>query len=83
MVDFSYGNDGKVLNEEYHLTRWAAEVTTYNIDEWSDIDQARYDLDTVDFTRQFKRSSYITESRVDSEGASESGFDLRNVKTRD
>jgi len=83
MVQHSYGDDGRFLNEEYHLQRWLAETTTFDIEEWSDIDQERYDLETVDFSRKFKRSSYITDARVDTEGASNQGFDLRNVKTRD
>lgn len=72
----SYGNTGRFLSERYHAIRRKARETTFSIDEWSDIDIERYDLETVDFDRKQKRSSYITEVQIDAEGAAQGGKDF-------
>lgn len=75
MVKMSTGNSGRFLNAEYHRVRHEARTETFSIDEWGDIDIERYDLDTVDFDRKQKASSYITEARIDAEGAAQGGRD--------
>ena len=78
---FSLRNSGKNLNEEYHDTRHRARTTTVKIEEWSDIEQTLFDLDTVDFdTKQVDRF-YLTRADVEAEGASQPGFDIREIDT--
>jgi len=83
MPQMSYGNTGRFVNEEWHRTRLEARVRTVKIDEWSDIDQVKYDLDTVDFDRKQLDREYRTENHVESEGGVKSGFDIRELPTRD
>ena len=75
----AFGDTGRFLNEEYHDTRWKAISTTFTIDEWGDIDQTKFDLDNLQFSRRFKDSSYITEPRIESEGTPKAGVDVRQV----
>jgi hypothetical protein len=81
MVKMSLGNSGRFLNEEWHRKRRVAHEETYTIEEWSDIDITKYDLETVDFDRKFKDSTYITDARIETEGASEGGHDIRKFPT--
>lgn len=69
MVQHSHGDSGKVLSEEWHKKRWEAETTTFGIEEWDEIDIARYDLEDVEFSRKFKRSTYEPEPRMEAEGS--------------
>lgn len=76
MVKFALGNDGKYLNAEYHRRRYEARTESFSIDEFGPIDIERYDLDTVDFDRKQKDSSYITEIvGPQASGASQPGKD--------
>jgi len=79
MVQMSLGNDGKYLNSEWHETRHKAATETTQIDEWGDIDQERYDLDTVDFDRKKLDRAFVTDTRLESEGSAKSGFDVRDL----
>jgi hypothetical protein len=75
---FTYGDRGKVLSDEYHDFRAEATFDTYDIDlEFGDIDIERYDLDTVQPRIGNKESSYITETRVESEGGAMADVDIR------
>ena len=74
MVEKSYGNSGRFLNAKWHETRRAAREETFSIEEWSDIDIARFDLDTVDFDR--KAMDTKTEAQIETEGAAKSGRPL-------
>lgn len=79
MVQRSLGNSGKHLNEDYHETRRFAREETFNIDEWGDIDIEWYDLESVDFDRKQKDSTFITDPKMDSEGGPERGIDIRET----
>jgi len=79
VVQMSHGNSGDVLNEEWHLQRWIAESEYYSIEEFDDIDIAKYDLDEVEFSRKFKRSEDITDTRLESEGSAKSGVDIKTI----
>jgi len=79
MVQFRTGNSGDVLNEEWHLQRWIAESEFYTIDEFDDIDIEKYDLDEVEFSRKFKRSEDITDTRLESEGSAKSGVNIKTI----
>jgi hypothetical protein len=75
---FSYGERGRFLSEEYHAFRAEATFDTYDIDlEFGEIDRQRYDLDTVQPRIGNKASSYITETRVESEGGAMADVDIR------
>ena len=74
----SYGSQGRFLSEEYHEFRAEATFDTYTVDlEFGDIDIERYDLDTVQPRIGNKASSYITETRVESEGGAMADVDIR------
>lgn len=79
MVQMTHGNTGKNLNEEWHLQRWIAESEFYTIDEFDDIDIEQFDLDEVDFSRKFKRSEDITDTRLESEGSAKSGVNIKTI----
>ena len=77
MVQHSYGDSGKVLNNEYHAKRREAEFESFSIGEWDDLDIERYDLDTIPFSRKYLKGQ--TEARVETEGASKDGIDVRTL----
>jgi len=79
VVQMTHGNSGKNLNEEWHLQRWIAESEYYSIEEFGDIDIEQYDLDEVDFSRKFKRSEDITDTRLASEGSAKSGVNIKTI----
>jgi len=79
MVQYSTGNSGDVLNEEWHLQRWIAESEYYSIREFDDIDIEQFDLDEVEFTRKFKKSEDITDTRLESEGSAKSGVNIKTI----
>jgi hypothetical protein len=76
---FSYGERGRFLSDEYHSFRAEATFDTYDIAlEYGDIDIQRYDLDTVQPRIGNKASSYVTESRLESEGGADADVDIRS-----
>lgn len=77
----SHGNAGKYLSEEWHEIRRIAHEETYDIDDWSNIDQTRFDLDDVDFDRKKVDRAFVTEEAVHAEGAAHSGTDIRTLDT--
>lgn len=79
MTQYSTGNTGKNLNEEWHLQRWIAESEYYSIKEFDDIDIEQFDLDEVEFTRKFKKSEDITDTRLESEGSAKSGVNIKTI----
>jgi hypothetical protein len=84
MVQQTHGNSGRFLNQEWHETRWEARTETYSEVEWSEIDIVKYDLDTVEFTRKFKDSTYETDPRKEAEGSPDGEIDIRTISnTRD
>jgi hypothetical protein len=83
MVQKSFGNSGKNLSNEYHKQRRIATFEVFSIDEFSDLDIERYDLDEITPRRGAKRSSYITETRLDVEGGSKSDVNIKTLDNRD
>lgn len=81
MVQMSLGNSGKHLNSEWHEQRRIAHEETVKIDHWSEIDQVKYDLDTVDFDRKKLDRAFIMQPRRKSEGSAQSGTDIRELPT--
>jgi len=81
MVQMSLGNSGRFLNSEYHEFRHDAHTDSYNIDEFGDVEQTQYDLDSVDFDTKKKDSSFTTGARLESEGSAKSGRDIRDIPT--
>jgi len=77
VVQYSLGNSGRFLNAEWHNARQAARES-FSLAEWDRISRLQYDLDDVEVFRQAKRSSYIEEARVESEGGAKGGNDLRD-----
>jgi len=49
----TYGNSGEKLGEEWHKLRLKAR-RSLNIDQWSEIDIERGDLDNIDFDRSMR-----------------------------
>ena len=84
MVQYRNSGSGQNLNEEWHRFRWKAISETFGIEEFGPIDIEKYDLDELEFSRKYKRSSYITETRQEDEGAAKEGIDIRTIdKIRD
>lgn len=79
MVDHSLGDDGRFLSAKWHRIRDEAHRESWSIEEWGDIDRTRYDLDTVEFDTKKKDSTFITDSRLDAEGAAQGGVDVRTI----
>ena len=76
----SYGSQGRFLSEEYHEFRAEATFDTFTVDlEYGDIDIERYDLDTVQPRERNKRSSYMTDPRLESEGGAKARVDIRTL----
>jgi len=71
MVQMNTGNSGKNVSNEWHKQRRIATFEVFSIDEFSDIDIERYDLDEITPRRGAKKSSYVTDARLDVEGASQ------------
>jgi len=71
MVQRSYGNSGENVNNEWHKQRRIATFEVFSIDEFDDIDIERYDLDEITPRRGAKKSSYVTDARLEVEGASQ------------
>lgn len=83
MVGFSTSGSGRFVDSEWHEFREKARTETYGIFEWGDIAIENYDLDTVEFDRAHKETTFITESQVEVEGGAKSGFDVRDLPTHD
>lgn len=80
MVQKSYGGSGKVLAKEYHELRAEATFDTFVVDrEFGPIDTERADLDEITARRGAKKSTYVTEDYVESEGGAKGGVDIRTV----
>ena len=79
MVQYRDGNSGKNLNEEWHRFRWKAISENFSLEEFGPIDIEKYDLDELEFSRKYKRSSYITETRQEDEGAAKEGVNIRTI----
>lgn len=79
MTQYTTGNSGKVLNNEWHRERRLAITEHFNIREFGDIDIQKYDLDELEFTRKYKDSTYVTDTRLESEGSAKSGVDIRTI----
>lgn len=83
MVGFSLGNDGKHVNEEYHLKRQQAKRNTYTIDEWGPQDIENYDLETVNFGDGSNKQYYIVSRPLKGEVEEKPWWDLRELNTHD
>lgn len=83
MVGFKLGNSGKNLNEEWHEQRQVAISTTFTIDQWSDIDIEKYDLDEKAFTGKDVARNYRFDHPVSDDEVNVTGFDLRDLPTHD
>lgn len=72
MVQSSLSGSGRYLNQEWHDMRHKARTETFNIDEWGDIDIEKFDLDTVDFDRKKKDSTFEARpDRSEAEGSAQ------------
>jgi len=83
MPGYSFGNDGRFVNKEWHAKREEARTETYGLFEWGEIDIEKYDLDTVEFDRAHKESTHITESKIEVEGGAHGGRDLKELNIED
>lgn len=83
MVGFALGNDGRFVNQEYHVRREEALRETLSIDEWGDIDITKYDLDNLDFSGKDNPRTYRFDHAVSDDEVNVTGFDVRNLPTHD
>jgi len=79
---FSFGPGSKPVNEDWQAFRRKAERTATSIDQFSDIDKERYDLEELDLGGRLNPKTYRTNDRpIDGEGQGDS-FDVRDLPTR-
>lgn len=81
MVQHAFGDSGRFLNHDYYQFRKEARETAVSIDEFSDQEIERYDLETVDFDRKAKEDEFVTGPSPESEGSAKSGVDIRTIPT--
>jgi hypothetical protein len=73
----------KPIWEDWHETRHAARVSTFNVEEWSDIEITKYDLDTADITGEDNPRSYeIDNQSAEIDGVQNNGEDIRTLDRR-
>jgi hypothetical protein len=82
MVGFALGGPSKHVNEEWHRVRWEAETETFSIREWGEIDQTKYDLESVDFSGKYNDRTYIARHPIEDDEISVTGFDVRDLPDR-
>lgn len=83
MVEKATGNSGRFVSKEWHQTRHDARTKTFSLDDWGDIAIEKYDLDDVEIDRKHKKSAYITDANVVSEGGAKPGKDTTEDPRRD
>jgi NifB/MoaA-like Fe-S oxidoreductase len=82
MVGFAYGASSKQINGEWQDFRREAEQNAMSLEEFSDIDIRRYDLEELDFGRYVDRTYIVRGRPIRGEVEQEEGFDLRELDTR-
>ena len=77
----SRDNSGRKVDSDWHHFREKARRTSFSKEEFSDIDQERYDLDTAGITGEDNPESYNGRERFDVEGDADPA-DLEGADTR-
>lgn len=77
---FRRDRSGKHTDKEWHRNRHLARHHTFNLDDWSDEEIVRYDLDTADITGRLNPRSYTFDRDIDILKAN--GTDIRELKDR-
>jgi hypothetical protein len=73
----------KPIWEDWHETRHVARTSTFNLDQWSDIDQTKYDLDTADITGEDNSRTYeVDRHSAEIDGTQNNGADVRILDRR-
>lgn len=77
---FREAESAKPLDKEWHLMRQKARTTTFSLDEWSDEEILRWDLDTARITGRDNPRTYTYDRTIDTLG--ENGTDVRTLDNR-
>ena len=73
----------QAINEEWNEFRVNARRTAFNVDEFGEIEQVKYDLDTAGITGEDNPRSYTVKRPVNSaDGNMNNGFDVRALEDR-
>jgi len=80
MVLFRQSPSGKRIDSEWHTRRHQARTTTINLNQWSDEDIIRWNLDTAGITGRDVKRTYTLKRPYDTLG--ENGFDVRQLPDR-
>jgi hypothetical protein len=73
----------QAINEEYLQFRVNARRTAFNVDEFGETEQVKYDLDSAGITGEVNPRSYTVKRPVNSaDGNMNNGFDVRDIVNR-
>jgi len=81
MVTFKKDETGKRVDAEWHRFRADARRTAFTVDEFSDEDITRFNLETAGITGRDNPLTYTTDPRIDEEGT-DRVTNLRTLDTR-
>jgi len=79
-MQFARGETAKPVDSRWHRARINARKTAFSVDEFSDEDVLRYDLDTAGITGEDNPRTYTVNRPIDL--LNENGLDLRRFKNR-
>jgi len=77
MVLFTRSESGKHVSEEWHQQRQRAREIGFSLDEFSDEEITKYDLDTADITGKDNPRTYMFSTAIDIFGVN--GLDVRSL----
>ena len=83
MVQHAFGNDGKLLNADYHEFRQKARETAFSIEEFGEIEIEKYDLDNIEFSGKDNPESYKMGENQPVKGETWARYDIRDLPTHD
>jgi hypothetical protein len=71
------------INSEWHKNRAEARRTAFSVEEFGDIEQTKYDLDTAGITGADNPQSYTVDRPLNSiDGEMNNGTDIRTLNNR-
>jgi len=79
-MQFTRGETAKPVDSRWHEARINARKTAFSVQEFSDEDVIRYDLDTADISGEDNPRTYTVNRPIDL--LNENGLDLRRFKNR-
>jgi len=79
---FREAESAKPIDAEVKEFRHRARTTSFNLDDFSEEEQVRYDLDTAGITGRDVPRNYKISRPLDAPGTVNNGFDIRDLPNR-